>query len=354
MNTTDWVSDRKEHNDIQDLSVFQSKFVDDKIFSLNKYTGEYDPVEKRTGVYYDNEITNEYKLVNVISDKYKIVNHIELFEQVNEDILKNGGLSFDNVEVIDTAYEDFRKVHRQVRFLDHEIVLEGTGREDDKLCLCYDQFNSTDSSWRFQTFIGAYRSVCQNTQVFGGERFFHIRKKHTSGFSVKEESRKITNSLEDFGTATEDFRAMIKAQVSEEWILDFFKKTVAYKEVSEALKKKKFKEMKDAVDRDAELEKLTVNYKLLGGLLARWEDEVNNGMDKNSLYTVYNALTNWSSHVGSIGQGSNLDSYENEKGNIIQLTNKGSKDHVTATRRQSDVIKAINSDLFQSQLQLVA
>jgi len=354
MNTTDWVSDRKEHNDIQDLSVFQSKFVDDKIFSLNKYTGEYDPVEKRTGVYYDNEITNEYKLVNVISDKYKIVNHIELFEQVNEDILKNGGLSFDNVEVIDTAYEDFRKVHRQVRFLDHEIVLEGTGREDDKLCLCYDQFNSTDSSWRFQTFIGAYRSVCQNTQVFGGERFFHIRKKHTSGFSVKEESRKITNSLEDFGTATEDFRAMIKAQVSEEWILDFFKKTVAYKEVSEALKKKKFKEMKDAVDRDAELEKLTVNYKLLGGLLARWEDEVNNGMDKNSLYTVYNALTNWSSHVGSIGQGSNLDSYENEKGTVIQLTNKGSKDHVTATRRQADVVKAINSDLFQSQLQLVA
>ena len=96
--------------------------------------------------------------------------------------------------------------------------------------------------------------------MFGGERFFHIRKKHTSGFSVKEESRKITNSLEDFGTATEDFRAMIKAQVSEEWILDFFKKTVAYKEVSEALKKEKFKEMKNAVDRDAELEKLTVNF----------------------------------------------------------------------------------------------
>ena len=72
-------------------------------------------------------------------------------------------------------------------------------------------------------------------------------------------------------------------------------------------------------------------------------------MPPNSLYTVYNALTNWSSHVGNA-----LDSYENEKGNIIQLTNKGSKAHITATRRQTEVIKAINSDLFQSQLQLVA
>ena len=49
----EWLSDQKSHNDISDLSVFDVKFREDDLFSKNKYTGDYEKVEGRTGIYLD-------------------------------------------------------------------------------------------------------------------------------------------------------------------------------------------------------------------------------------------------------------------------------------------------------------
>ena len=77
----EWLSDQKSHTDISDLSVFDKTFTEDKLFSHNKYTGEYEPVESRTGIYLDIPEEQRYEFKAPVSKKYKLVNHVELFDK---------------------------------------------------------------------------------------------------------------------------------------------------------------------------------------------------------------------------------------------------------------------------------
>ena len=146
---------------------------------------------------------------------------------------------------------------------------------------------------------------------------------------------------------------MLKTPVTEEWVIKLFKQTVCKKDAVELAKvnyqnnKETANALNTALENEfsaEELEKKTVNFKLLGALLARLEDELENGMGLN-LYTVYNALTNWSSHVGS-----HQDSYQSkETGAIIHNTNKGSKLHNVQLDRQRKVIEIVNSNIWLNQ-----
>jgi len=78
----------------------------------------------------------------------------------------------------------------------------------------------------------------------------------------------------------------------------------------------------------------------LAFLIHKWEEELKTGMSRN-LYTLYNALTNWSTHAGT-----HLDSYENEQGQIKTMTQKKSKVHETKLRRENRVLKALDTPLF--------
>ena len=93
-------------------------------------------------------------------------------------------------------------------------------------------------------------------------------------------------------------------------------------------------------------EKQIVNGKLFGALMARLAEELENGMGLN-LYTVYNALTNWSTHVGGVA-----DTWENDKGVVVSNTNKGSKLHNVRLDRQKEVVKVINSEMWLEQAQV--
>ena len=53
------------------------------------------------------------------------------------------------------------------------------GKNDPVTCRL-DVFNSVDMSWAFQVFSGAYRDLCRNTQVFGGEKAYQQKHLHTS------------------------------------------------------------------------------------------------------------------------------------------------------------------------------
>jgi len=353
----EWLSDQKSHTDISDLSVFDKKFTEDKLFSHNKYTGEYEPVESRTGIYLDIPEEQRYEFKAPVSKKYKLVNHVELFDKLNKAIFKNEDLGTENIQVYDYAYDDWTKVQREILFLDHSINFGDTGiGQDDTSCLKIVCLNSTDTSWKFQTFVGQFRDFCQNTMVFGGERYFHRLLKHTSGFNVHEETQKISNATGDFAEHGEHFLKMLKTPVTEDWVIKLFKETVAKKEIKLAkinysdnfeTAKKLTQAIEDNLSEE-DKEKQIVNGKLFGALMARLAEELENGMGLN-LYTVYNALTNWSTHVGGVA-----DSYENDKGVVVNNTNKGSKLHNVRLDRQKEVVKVINSEMWLEQARLVA
>ena len=64
-------------------------------------------------------------------------------------------------------------------------------------------------------------------------------------------------------------------------------------------------------------------------------------LEQKNEMTLYNALTNWSTHAGTP-----LDSYENEQGQIKTMTQKKSKVHETKLRRENRVLKALDTPLF--------
>ena len=98
-------------------------------------------------------------------------------------------------------------------------------------------------------------------------------------------------------------------------------------------------QLQTTIDNDEDIEK-QYNQKELGFLIHKWEEELKTGMSRN-LYTLYNALTNWSTHAGP-----SLDSYENEEGQIKTMHQKKGKMHETRLRREGRVLKAIDSPLF--------
>mgnify|MGYP003113806273 CR=1 FL=1 len=348
----EFLSNEKVHSDLSDLSTFDVNFEQNSIFTKNKYTDEFEEVKDRKGIFLDIPEENTYQFVAPVTSKYKLIKHTDLFSKLNKAILKNNELSKENIEITDRAYDDYTKAHRSILFKDHSQNLGDTGiGQDDISCLRIDLLNSTNTTWKLQAFVGQYRDFCQNTMVFGGERYFHIAKKHTSGFNVAEETAKIGRATGDFAEHGEIFRKMLKTPVTEEWVIKLFKHTVCKKDAVELAKvnyqnnKETANALNTALENEftaEELEKKTVNFKLLGALLARLEDELENGMGMN-LYTVYNALTNWSSHVGT-----EQDSYESkETGAIIHNTNKGSKLHNVQLDRQRKVIEIVNSNIWQ-------
>ena len=177
-------------------------------------------------------------------------------------------------------------------------------------------------------------------------------KANITGFDVAGEVNKISNATGDFAEHGEHFRKMLDTPVTEEWVIKLFQETVAKKEVK--LKSVNYSDnfqtaenLQKAIDENLSEEdklKQNVNSKAFGALMARFEDELNHGMGLN-LYTVYNALTNWSTHVGGVA-----DSYENDKGVIFNNTNKKSKLHNVRLQRQKEVVQVVNSPIWLNQI----
>jgi len=353
----EWLVDQKSHNDITDLSVFDKKFREDDLFSKNKYTGDYEKVTGRRGIYLDIPEENRFEFKAPVSSKYKLIQHNDIFNELNKAILANDDLSKENIQVTDYAYDDYTKVQREILFLDHSENFGDTGiGQDDTSCLKIVALNSTDTSWKCQFFVGQFRDFCQNTMVFGGKRYFHRLLKHTSGFDYASEVKKVSTATGDFAEHGQHFRKMLDTPVTEAWVIKLFQETVAKKEVK--LKSVNYSDnfqtaenLQKAIDENLSEEdklKQNVNMKSFGALMARFEDELNHGMGLN-LYTVYNALTNWSTHVGGVA-----DSYENDKGVIVNNTNKKSKLHNVRLQRQKEVVQVVNSPIWLEQVRAVA
>ena len=99
----EWLVDQKSHNDISDLSVFDFKFREDDLFSMNKYTGDYEKVEGRRGIYLDIPEENRYEFKAPVSSKYKLIQHNDIFNELNKAIFANKELSKENIQVHDYA-----------------------------------------------------------------------------------------------------------------------------------------------------------------------------------------------------------------------------------------------------------
>ena len=322
-------SGHNTHTNIEDLSIFESKFSEGEVFALNPYTNEYVKVEDRKAIFRDDEEANRWEFVSLPSKDYKLVDHRPLFAEVTKQLMDSPDIITENLLIEDRSYEGDTKAIRNIQLLDHTQDIEGTG----KLVMRIDVLNSTNSSWKFQCFTGSYRDYCRNSMVFGGERQYYTMKKHTSNFNYVQEVAKIVTAVDQFANQGDTFRRWLKTPVTDDQVINFFKEALCKKSLTD------IKELNLAIDNDEDIAK-QYNQKELVFLIHKWEEELKTGMSRN-LYTLYNALTNWSTHAGT-----HLDSYENEEGQIKTMTQKKSKVHETKLRRENRVLKALDTPLF--------
>ena len=210
-----------------------------------------------------------------VSNTYQLIPHHELFNEQAK-ILGQSDLPLENITVKDQLYKDGLQAHRTIFFHDLETTVSNN---KDKVLSRIDIFNSCDMSWSFQVFSGAYRDLCRNTLVFGGQKAYHQQAKHTRNLSTTALMTKASIGLEFWNNQKETMLNWRAKDMSLEQFGNILKQTIC---------KKKSK--------SAELNLTNpVNETKMNYLLDRFEKETPD-LGK-TMWAGYNALTHWATHT---------------------------------------------------------
>ncbi len=248
-----------------------------------------------------------------VSSTYKLVPHHELFDEQAK-ILGQSDLPLDNITVKDQLYKDGLQAHRTIFFHDLETTVSNN---KDKVLSRIDIFNSCDMSWSFQVFSGAYRDLCRNTMVFGGQKSYHQIAKHTRNLSTTALMTKASIGLEFWNNQKETMLNWRAKDMSLEQFGNILKNTIC---------KKKSK--------SAELNLTNpVNETKLNYLLDRFEKETPD-LGK-TMWAGYNALTHWATHTD--------ETIEKEIDNkLVKIrSGKSTADKPSVQRTRNDEVRTV-------------
>ena len=161
----------KQHNNLLDVSHFNMpiKKIDNPEIYLENENGEFEltKMHNQTVVYRPDTMDI---LGRSRSKKYKIIEPTELYTAHAKKLLEQEDLPLSDVIVDDYMYEGGRKQKRTVTL----PSLTKEMKDGSKVSMRSDIFNSVDMSWMYQAFAGAFRDLCRNSLVFGGQRMYHI------------------------------------------------------------------------------------------------------------------------------------------------------------------------------------
>jgi len=210
-----------------------------------------------------------------IGKTYQLVPHDQLFDRQAE-LLAESDLPTDNLSVVDRIYDAGLRAHRTIYFNDLETTI---GDSTDKVKCRMDVFNSIDMSWSFQVFSGAYRDLCRNTLVFGGEKAYHQKHKHTKNLSPDALITKAGGSLDMWTAQRDQMLNWRKARLSDDQFAQILAETICHKSTRAT---------------DAGQGK-PVNERLMNNLLYLFSKE--KAELGQTMWAAYNALTHWATHT---------------------------------------------------------
>ena len=260
-----------------------------------------------------------------ISNTYHLVNHDELFKKQADLLKDNSDLPTNNVTVLDRVYDDGRRASRSIHFNDLKVDI---GNNDGVTCRL-DVFNSVDMSWAFQVFSGAYRDLCRNTQVFGGEKSYQQKHLHTSNLDTTALLNNAQTSLKTWHDNRDTMLNWNNTPVTDKKFATFLADTLCKVEHGRGAKLIASSEHK-------------VNQKLLNYLTHIFQKE---SQDCGSnLWSAYNSLTHWSTHTD--------DTYTDVNGKDQTMGETKSR-HTVSVLRQQKVRDLLTSENWQD-MELVA
>jgi len=266
-----------------------------------------------------NKATGDVLDVAPIGKSYRLEPHDRLFAK-QAHLLGESDLPLGDVSVVDRLYEGGLRAHRTIHFNDLQTTI---GDSSDLVRCRMDIFNSVDKSWCFQIFSGAYRDLCRNTLVFGGEKSYHQKAKHTKNLSVEAMITKAGISLDMWTSQREQMRAWQGSRLSDEQFANILKETICAK-TGRAVKAGVLG---------------GVNERLMNALLYMFDKE--KPELGGTMWAAYNALTHWATHTNETV--TNL-----ETGKEYQTGKKTAKVYDVQRKRNEQVASVLNSDAWLS------
>ena len=289
-----------EHNDVYDVAVY-NEFASFKPVPVEAITTSPDGiVETQPMKYHALQNTRTNRVVDVVPfnrETYNLTPHAELMRE-QSGILAGSGLRdyMDNVEVCDRVYEEGLRVHRTIYF--HDLIDRSrtrSGQQDDSRCRL-DIFNSVDKSWTLQVFSGAYRDLCRNTLVFGGEKAYHQKAKHTKNMNTGALITKGVLGLEMWDNQRDTMQAYRETGMTEKQFNDVL--------IDSGLIDKAGKVAENN-------DELKVNQKKLATLLDLYSKETREL--GQTMWAAFNALTHWSTHLPDANKGGRIEKKQLDK-----------------------------------------
>jgi len=266
-----------------------------------------------------NKVTGDVLDVAPVGRTYRLEPHDRLFAR-QAHLLELSDLPLGDVSVVDRLYEGGLRAHRTIHFNDLQTTI---GDSSDLVRCRMDIFNSVDKSWCFQIFSGAYRDLCRNTLVFGGEKSYHQKAKHTKNLSVEAMITKAGCSLDMWTSQRDQMRAWQGSRLSDEQFANILKESICAKTGRAA---------NAGIDTG-------VNERLMNALLYLFDKE--KPELGGTMWAAYNALTHWATHTNETV--TNL-----ETGKEYQTGKKTAKVYDVQRKRNEQVKQVLNSAAWLS------
>ena len=314
-----------EHSNPFDVSLFEDNAKIKRIplyaYDEDEYgVGNQVKLERYSGLY--NESLNKVLQSRPIADTYKLVPHQDLFS-LQAHILDKTDLPKTNVRVVDKLINGGLQAQRTIYYDDLAVPVSNSR---DIVKARIDIFNSVDTSWAFQVFSGAYRNLCRNTLVFGGEKSYHQKKKHTLNLNPSATVQKAGLGLCMWSHQKDLMLNWRGIQITDQQFADMLKETICTKKT-----------------KSAEVGVNPVNETKLNYLLGLFEEEKKEL--GSTLWGAYNALTHWSTHTDYKVERYNPETHKLETINCGRTN--ANKPNVE--RQRADVVRdLLTSDAWQS------
>ena len=270
-----------DHSDPFDLSLFTDRAIFERVPIAAEIEEPYhdDTVVHSVGLdnYHAvlNKATGQLVDMRPIPKSYQLVPHQDMMKVQAEQLADSplGG----RLRVVDRLFEAGKKAHRTIYFEDLKADVKSR-QGSDSVVPRLDVFNSIDMSWAFQVFSGAYRDLCRNTLVFGGEKAYHQKRRHTRNLDTSALTGKAVLSLDMFQNQREQMDRWASLGLSSRQFVDLLSETICKRKA-----------------RPSDGEEQPVNKSLLNYLGDQFEEEAKELGE--TMWAGYNALTHWSTHT---------------------------------------------------------
>jgi len=263
-----------------------------------------------------------------VGRRYKKVNHRDMVKNFTKE-LQNKEVNLSDVYIHDRIFENGAKATRTITWNDIKANV-GTDVKPDWVNMRMDIANSVNGDWSFQAFIGAYREMCLNTLVFGGEKWYHEKMKHTTGIDTFASAEKVVKTINLFDTRMEDLKKWRTTPVEDKWVMNFFKFTLAQRSRKSVILEKQ-------IGKD-------ISQRKLDYLMHLYENEIKS-LGK-TLFAVYMSITHWSSHLKESFEKEVKQKDGSYKTIEYQTFKEGSATHNVERDRRNLVSNALESDIW--------